>query len=350
MHHPTASRRPGILAIATVALVLAACGPAVPTARPSLANSSSPAMAALTPSPGSAGPTSAPVRSPGSTAGTQRFAAVRSPIHLPTGRSRAVAMVLGSDLLVCGGLTSSGTTASILRLDLATGHVSSFGVLARAVHDAGGAVLSDAAYVFGGGSSVAEATIQRVGPSGPATTIGRLPAARADLVAVSIGGEIVIVGGGTTAGPDGRILATTDGIHARVLGRLLVPVRYPAVAVLGGLVYVLGGATAAGDTTAIQVVDPASGSVRLLGHLPRPLSHASGLVLDGSILVAGGRSAGTAQAELWRLDLGTGGVSTVGRLPYAVSDAAAVVVGGLGELIGGETSGPIATLITVTGS
>ncbi len=350
MHHPTPSRRPGIFAIASVALVLAACGPAVPTASPPLSTSPSPAVVTLTPSPSTAGPTSTPARSPGSTAGTQRFAAVRSPIRLPTGRSRAVALVLGSDLLVCGGLTGSGTTASILRIDLSTGHVTSFGALAQAVHDAGGAVLSGAAYVFGGGSSVAEATIQRVGPSGAATAIGRLPAARADLVAVSLGGEIVIVGGGTTAGPDGRILATTDGIHARVLGRLLVPVRYPAVAVLGGLVYVVGGATAAGDTTAIQVVDPATGSVRLLGHLPRPLSHASGLVLDGSILVAGGRSAGSAQAELWRLEPGTGAVSTVGRLPYAVSDAAAVVVGGLGELIGGEASAPVATLITVTGS
>ena len=349
MHHPTPSRRPGILAIATVALVLAACGPAVPTASPPLATSSSPAAAASLATPTAPSPT-APARSPESTIGTPRFTVARSPIRLPAGRSRAVAVVLGSELLVCGGLTLSGTTASILRIDLATGHVSSFGALVQAVHDAGGAVLGGAAYVFGGGQSVAEGTIQRVAGPGTGTRIGELPAARADLVAVSVAGEILIVGGGTTAGPDGRILATTDGIHTRVLGRLLVPVRYPAVAVLGGLVYVVGGAMPTGDTTAIQVVDPASGSVRLLGHLPRPLSHASGLVLDGSILVAGGRSAGSAQAELWRLDPETGDVSTVGRLPYAVSDAAAVVVDGLGELIGGEASGPIATLITVTGS
>ena len=346
MRTPSHARRWAILGATLVAL--AACGQSVPATSPPPSSLGSPATG---PSPSSAtGVTPSAVPPPATSPAAPRFSAVRSAIRLPAGRSRAVAVVLGSDLLVCGGLTGAGTTSSILRIDLATGAVSPFGTLARAVHDAGGAVLSGSAYVFGGGSSVAEATIQRFGPTGASTQVGQLPVVRADLVAVAVAGEIVIVGGGTPAGPDGRILATTDGIHLRTIGRLLVPVRYPAVAVLDGIVYVLGGATAAGDTTTIQAVDPGSGSVRLVGRLPRALSHGSGLVVAGAILVAGGRSAGVAQAELWRLDPTTGGVSSVGRLPYAISDAAAVVAGGRGELIGGETSSPVATVITVTGT
>lgn len=268
---------------------------------------------------------------------------------MPYARSRAVAVVLGSGVLVCGGLTKSGaTTGSILQIDVASGRVSPLGSLAVAVHDAGGAALNGAAFVFGGGRSVAGSTSQQVDPAGTAAVVGELPAVRADLVAVTIGGEIVLVGGGTPGQPDGRVLATTDGRHFRVVARLLVAVRYPAVAVLDGLIYVAGGSTASGMTSVIQVVDISSGNVRIVGHLPRPISDASGLVIGNRVLIAGGRSAGRAQAELWQLDVANGAVHDVGRLPYPVADTAAAVVGQVGYLIGGETIGPIASIIVLS--
>ena len=73
--------------------------------------------------------------------------------------------------------------------------------------------------------------------------LGRLPAIRADLAAVSVAGELVVVGGGTPGRPDLRVLATTDGRSFRVVAHLLVGVRYPAVAVVGSLIYVVGGST-----------------------------------------------------------------------------------------------------------
>lgn len=298
------------------------------------------------PTPTSSSPPSA--GSPTASPGTVRIEVARSPIRLPSGRSRAVALVLGPKLLLCGGLTSAGTTGSILQIDVQSGRVSSLGTLSAAVHDAGGAVLDSRGYVIGGGQAVAGATIQRIASVGSATTVGQLPTARADLAAVSVAGEIVVVGGGTPARPDDRVLATTDGRHVRSLGRLLVAVRYPAVAVLGGLVYVIGGSTLSGDTRVIQAVDPASGVVRIVGYLPHPLSHASGLVIGDTVLIAGGRSAGRAQDQLLEFSVASGAVKAVGRLPYPVSDMAAVVVDGVGYLIGGETIGLIATVITVS--
>ncbi len=273
----------------------------------------------------------------------------RSPIRLPAARSRAVGLVLGSDLLLCGGLTAGGaTTGSILRIDVASGRISTAGSLAVAVHDAGAAVFAGSGYVVGGGSAVAGTAVQRIDSAGAASLAGRLPAARADLSAISVDGELLIVGGGVPGQPDGRILATTDGSHFRVLGRLSVAVRYSAVAVFGGLVYVVGGSTTSGETSAIQVLDPATGAVRIAGHLPSALSDAAALVVGGDMLIAGGRFGGRVQDELWRLDGGGATTTLFGRLPYPVADSAAVVSGRVGYLIGGETTGPIASIITVS--
>lgn len=327
---------------ATIALV--ACGQSVPSG-PQGATTSA-AIAVTTPASGSvaAPPIAAPPVSPA----VLRFRVSRSALRLPSARSRAVALGFGSTILVCGGLTSSGiTTGSIVRIDLRSRHVSGAGSLAAPVHDAGGAALGGSGFVFGGGRFGPGSVVQRVGPDGVATAIGHLPAARADLAAVAVDGEVVVVGGGTPARSDDRVLATTDGRHFRTVARLRLAVRYPAVAVVGGWVYVIGGSTASGDTRVIQAVDPRTGAVRLVGQLAHALSHASAFAIGGALLVAGGRVAGVAQDGLWRLDLASGTVRRIGRLPYAVSDAAVVVVDGTGYLIGGEGLGPLASIITV---
>ena len=260
-----------------------------------------------------------------------------------------MALGFGSTIYLCGGLTGSGsTTGSIVEIDLGSGTLVRIGALVAPVHDAGGATLNGVGYVFGGGRFGPGAVVQRVGATGSGHVVGSLPAVRADLAAVVVGNEIVVVGGGTPASPDHRVLATTDGRRFQVVAQLLVGVRYPAVATIGGLVYVIGGSTPTGDTSAIQVVDPATGKVHIAGHLAHSLSHASAVVLAGRILVAGGQSAGRAQSTLWLLDASTGSTKQVGRLPYAVSDSAAIVVGDVAYLIGGEGPGPLASIISIS--
>jgi len=160
-------------------------------------------------------------------------------------------------------------------------------------------------------------------------------------------GELVVVGGGTPARPDARVLATSDGRHFRIVAKLLVGVRYPAVAAVGGIVYIIGGSTPSGDVRVIQAVDPRTGVVRVIGHLAHGLSHATALVVGGAFLIAGGQAGGRAQDALWQLDVARGTVTRIGRLPYAVSDMAAVVVNGIGYLIGGEGLRPVASIITL---
>lgn len=338
-----------------VAVGLAACSAVSPSGPPSAVTRS--AVTPAAPTPTAVSPTSAAspvvvdpsVSPPAASPDAKRFLVARSGIRLPTARSRAVAFVLGRALLLCGGLTTAGaTTGAIERIDLPSGRVIRVGDLADPVHDAGGAVLNGAGFVVGGGRAGPGAVVQRVGPAGAATAVGQLPAVRADLAAVSVGGELMVVGGGTPARPDRRVLASTDGRHFRIVGKLLVGVRYPAVAVVAGRVYVIGGSTRSGDTRVIQAFDPRTGVVRIVGHLRRGLSHASALVVGGALLVAGGRVAGRAQNGLWRFDVATGAVAPAGRLPYAVSDMAVAVVDGIGYLIGGERFHAVASIITVT--
>ena len=338
--------RPGGWAILLGVLLaaLAGCSPALPSASDPVTQALS--TASLAPSLSAPASTGSPRAStpPGHT-----VTVARSALKLPAGRSRAGVLVEGSTLFICGGLTSAGgTTSSILRIELETGRITALGALAVAVHDAGAAALGNVGFVFGGGRTVAGQRVQRIDAAGHATPIGELPAPRADLAAIAVGGEVLIVGGGTPARPDPLILATTDGIHFREVARLIVAVRYPAVAVLDGIVYVAGGSTPSGETDAIQTIDPATGVVRLVGHLPHPIADATALLVGGGLVLAGGRDRGRVLDELWLIGSGGRSVSIAGHLPYAVADAAGATINSVGYLIGGETNMPIASILTIT--
>jgi Kelch motif len=331
-------------------LALAACGQAFPSATSAaLRTPDAPAVAPKAVASAVASPiTVKPSATVAAVPDIVQFQVERSQMQLPTARSRAVALAVDGSILVCGGLTRTGaTTGSIEQIDLSSGRVSAGGTLADPVHDAGGATLGGTGFIFGGGRSGPGAIVQRVGLRVPSTTVGSLPAVRADLVVAAIDGEAIIVGGGTPTRYDDRVLATTDGRHFRTVARLLVGVRYPGVAVVGEVAYVVGGSTPAGDSPIIQAIDLRTGVVRIAAHLERGLSHASALVIDGNLVIAGGRTGGLAQDGFWRFDPVSATVAPVGRLPYPVSDTAAVVVDGIGYLIGGEDHGPLASIITV---
>jgi Kelch motif len=327
------------ITLATAIFVgLSACGTSSPVAPTATARSTAPkALTAPSATSNSNAPTYAP-----------RITIARSAIRLPAARSRGVALALGSGILFCGGLASDGSTSGVIvRIDLETNRASVIGAMPVAVHDAGAAVIDGFGLVFGGGSSAPTSVAQRLNASAAGSIVGELPANRADLAAVEVDGELVIVGGGTPARNDDRVLATSDGRTFRQVARLVVPVRYPAVAVSNGIVYVIGGRTDAGDSNLVQAMNPRTGTTRIVGHLARGLSHASAFVVGDVLLVAGGRTAGVAQDAVWHIDLTRGTATEVGRLPYRVSDMASAVVDGVAYLIGGEQVGPIASIITV---
>ena len=266
-----------------------------------------------------------------------------APYQLPAATSREVVLPGPAGLMIAGGLTPSGASAdAVTALDPVTGATRPAGRLAQATHDAAGVALGGRMFVFGGGTAASVPTIQAFSPGIPAAVVGRLGRARSDATGVSAGPVGYLVGGydGTTVDP--QVLATTDGRHFRVAGRLPVPVRYAGAAAAAGRIWVFGGQTTAGGSAAtdvIQRVDPASGAAAVAGHLPQPVAGAAVFSLGGQIYVAGGATATGTSRTVYRFDPATSRVSVAGELPVPAAYAAAAVTGGTGYLLGGEDGG-----------
>ncbi|MGH9055982.1 MAG: Kelch repeat-containing protein, partial [Acidimicrobiales bacterium] len=265
--------------------------------------------------------------------------------QLPEPLSRTVALPVGGSIVVLGGLTGTGnaTTADITRIDPVSGRSQTVGSLPAAVHDAAGAVLGSRYLVFGGGAADVTSAVQAYSPDTPAgqppaSVVGQLPSRRADLAsATAPDGRVYLAGGydGTAWAPE--VLETRDGKSFSVVGRLRVPVRYPAVAVAAGKVWIVGGATGAGgDTNAIQTIDLNTHEIAVSGHLPTALAHASAAEIGGTIYLFGGRSGSIALDGVWRLDTATASFTQVGTIPVPTSDMSAAVMGETVYLVGGE--------------
>lgn len=272
-----------------------------------------------------------------------------APTRLPQPVARPVVLRDARDLTVLGGLDAvDQSTSRVLRIDPATGTVLAHGTLARATHDAGGAVLRGADVVFGGGTATSTATVQAWTPSSGGRVVGHLPAPRSDSSAVAIGATGYLVGGytGTRWLPD--VLATRDGSRFRVVARLPVPVRYAAVTAVGGRIVVAGGVRGNGTSVRlIQAVDPTTGRATVLGRLPRPVAYAAALTLDGHVYIAGGRTEGGVTATIWGMDPTTGTVTAAGDLPMPVADAGAATIGASGYLVGGTGARILRTVVVL---
>lgn len=264
------------------------------------------------------------------------------------GVSRAVVVAdTSGHLLVLGGLTpGDSTTARVWSIDTTSRSVRAAGHLAVAVHDASGAVLGGHAFVFGGGSATSVATVQEY-DGGHGRVVGALPEARSDSAAAMIGSTAYVVGGFDGHAMDRDVLATTDGRHFRVVAKLRIGVRYPAVAVMadrflvvaGGALATTEGTANGAQTSAVQVVDVTSGRVNVSAHLPEAMAHATGVTLQGSPLVIGGRHGAQAVRGIASVLL-LSAVRSVGSLPQGLSDSGVAVVGNAAYVVGGETTGP----------
>src|SRR5581483_5726900 len=134
-------------------------------------------------------------------------------------RPASLRATVASWSLLAGLTAADQSTARVVSVDPAAGHTSVAGALAEAVHDAAGATVGGAPTVFGGGAARTVDIVQ--GFSAPTGhVIGHLPQARSDVASALIDGTAYVVGGfdGTALTPD--VLATTDGVHYRVVGRL----------------------------------------------------------------------------------------------------------------------------------
>jgi outer membrane protein assembly factor BamB len=278
-----------------------------------------------------------------------------TPLPAPISGESVVAMPGGP--LILGGLDSSSASVSgVFQLDAGSGRLHEAGALSGPLHDAAAATLGGQVLIFGGGTETSTDAVQALpAPGGTvasgttARQVGRLPTVRSDLSAVALGGRAYVLGGYDGSEPIDSVLQTADGRSFIQVATLPAPARYMAVAALGGRIYAFGGETASGGASdAIREVDPRAGTARVVGHLPQALSHASTVVLGGHIYILGGEIGGSPSDAIWRFDPAGGRVVAAGRLPVAVSGGAATTVGSTGYLIGGTGASEAALPTIVT--
>ena len=252
---------------------------------------------------------------------------------------RTVAVRDGGNVIIAGGLDSSGmTVGGVFVLHPASGRLTTLGSLAVPVHDATGVMIGSRLFVFGGGSSSSTDLVQVFDPATRSGTIaGHLPVALSDLASATVGGTIYIVGGydGRTARRE--IYATTDGRRFHRAGTLPVGLRYASVASVGDGLLIAGGESSHGPSSAILSFDASTGKVHTVGRLPAAVGHAAAFALHGDVFVAGGVDASNDPVStVTRIDPLAGDVTPQPPLPGAVADTA--VAAGIDDAIfvGGE--------------
>jgi hypothetical protein len=246
----------------------------------------------------------------------------------------------GGGPVLLGGLDSSDTSTTAIMV-INEGHVSGDGQLLEAQHDAQGAELDGAVYVFGGGQFSSYDHILRFNPAnGRMSVVGHLPQPASDVAVTSIGNTAYIIGGYNGERALDTIIAWRPGSIPRIVGRLPVGLRYAAVAAVGSRVIIAGGSTEAGASRAILSFDPSSGRVGQIGSLPHPLTHASAASVHATVFVIGGRSSapGSQTAAILAIDPGSGRVHNAGALGLPLSDAAVAATGGHIVLAGGQSA------------
>lgn len=260
-----------------------------------------------------------------------------APYQLPTPLSGEAVVSHDGQILIIGGVDSNEvSTSSVLGFDPSSGRTTAAGALSQPLHDAAAAGLPAGTLVFGGGSASTTDEVQRLRVGAVAAVVGHLPNPSSDLSALEVDDDAVVLGGYDGAQPLDTVLRTTDGSSFTTVARLPVAVRYASVATDGSRVYLLGGELASGlDSSQIQAVDLAKGTVSVVGRLPEPLSHASTVVLRGRTYILGGRLAGHTTDQILRFDPASARAKPAGHLPRPIQNAAATTQGGVGYLFGG---------------
>ncbi len=167
-----------------------------------------------------------------------------------------------------------------------------------------------------------------------------MPLPRTEVVAATVGSEIVVLGGLTLE----RSAATRVDAYSparnswRRLPDLPIGVHHSMAVGTGGKLYVLGGYTAAGMPLRSAFVLEA-GSWRALPRLPFPRAAAGAGVAGGKIVVAGGvTAAGRLARNALSFDLRTKRWSVVVG-PTAREHLGVTALGGTVYAIGGRTAG-----------
>ena len=156
--------------------------------------------------------------------------------HMDEPLSDLGAVVVGGKALLVGGYTGAKFASAVLRWN-GGGKTSTVARLPAGTRYAGVAAIGSTIYVAGGllptGPSDA---VLAVGPHGGAKRIATLPAPQDHAALAALDGHLYLVGGT-------RILRIDPGGAVTVAGKLPVALSDPAVVTLGGRIVIVGGGT-----------------------------------------------------------------------------------------------------------
>ena len=203
---------------------------------------------------------------------------VTTPFRLPEPVQREVAVGDHGVILLAGGLDrGQQSTNGVFRLTLA-GHLTLLGSLPVAFHDAAGALIGDALYVFGGGAASSSSTVQRFNlETGRGSVVAHLPRPLSDLESAVTPNGVYLIGGYDGVSGRREIYRTRDGTHFILAARLPQPARYAAVAALGNTVVIANG-------TGVYAL---GSKLRRVGTLPTQANGDAAFALGGHVYVAG---------------------------------------------------------------
>src|SRR5436190_8218267 len=133
---------------------------------------------------------------------TKTTLGVRRAPSLPAPISAESVVALSGGALILGGLDSAEASVSgVFQLNAQGGGLRPAGTLTGPLHDAAAALVGNQVLVFGGGAETSTDEVQAlaapggaVPPGATASAVGRLPAVRSDLSAVTISGRAYVLG------------------------------------------------------------------------------------------------------------------------------------------------------------
>lgn len=274
----------------------------------------------------------------------------------------------GGRIYVAGGLLNPNTGASALfdAYDPGTDTWTQLATLPDARHHIGLAAAGGRIYGVGGFSGgfprwQAQAHTYVYSPAEDRWSTGpALPAPRAEFVIESVGGRVHVIGGRVRATAGASSFTThADTTAHEVLdpatGRWTSLPPAPtarnsaASAVVGGKIYVLGGRRFSLDTAGgavqdnvatVEVYDPRTRRWETRAPMPAPRGGLAAAAQDGAVYVFGGERQGTGAEvfdEVWRYDPRTDKWSDAGRLPTPRHGLGAATVGDTIHTFGGGT-------------
>ncbi len=279
----------------------------------------------------------------------------REGIPMTTARANAGAAMLGDDLYVIGGGSTSGprsltevydTIGNIWRADVALPvGLEQFGIAAT-----GGKIYVAGGYATGGTRD--EPTVEETNGAwifdlaGGWRSAAPMPEARIGLGLAAVGGKLYAIGGrGVEAG---RVFVYDPAADAWTVARenLPAPRSHAAVVARGSDIYVIGGMENGAPTARVDIFDTTRGTWRIGPSLPVAREGHVAAVLDGNIHVTGGESLYPPKTFADHFVLEGDGWHRAASLPTPRHGAVAASAHGKLFVIGGSPGAGVYTVFT----